>query len=189
MTDEMKKKLQTLRAHAGAMNKATDEAAATVREVERFLNETCSLGVSAVTIPHVESVVQGDDGEDVQTQRYLAYGRVGGAFRIHVVTAEVKRDQWGNFEDPAGAVCTPWASCDRETKLQFFADLPELLDNLVRRADQMLEKTNATNATVRELLEAVGAATQADDKPEDEPETRATLSKPTETNPRPKRRS
>lgn len=160
MTEELRKKLSALRAVAPRLNHETDEAAKVVEAVEKFL-EGLSLGVSAENLFDSNAEAIGDD-DTSQTDRefYLAYGRVGGKFRLHVAEKLSRTDdrtagddaQWANVDVSR----TPWTSCPREMKLKSFASLPFLLGRIADEANRLTEGAAETSATVRDLLEALG---------------------------------
>jgi hypothetical protein len=169
MTDELKAQVAALRAIAPRLNAASDEAFAVVRAVEEFLGSELSLGISAESSIFAQAPSQGDDEGDPEMRLFscLAYGRVGGVYQLHILEALSKKtvNTWGMEEwDPISRSQIPWSSCTREVKLESFEKLPELLRLIAHKAETLVEKTAATSATVRELLDAMkpeNASTEA----------------------------
>lgn len=156
MTEELRRKLAALRAAAPALNKATDEATAVVAAVEKFLADL-SIGLTLKAQSFLGVPAPAGDDEALTVFHSLAYGRVGGTYRVHV-TAETcrKDDNYVDGWDTLSTEETPWSSCPREMKLQSFAKLPELLGMIADRALKLTEETTRTTETVRDLLSAMG---------------------------------
>lgn len=142
MTDELQRKMDALRAAASKLNAATNQAAKTVSALDQFLGEELSLGVSArSSCFHQESAPRIDDDEDLDAGErsifsYLAYGRVAGTFRLHVLDSIQRRTEAGAWEE-LQVQETYWSSCSREVKLRSFACLPELLETLTKITESM----------------------------------------------------
>ena len=143
MTDELKQRLSRLRDLAPQLNRATDETSATVGMVERLLADELRLGISAESSAFHSWSTGRDEAGDVRTvHQTLAFGRIGGAYRVHVVeTTCIDRG------DPIPAVInrqqTAWPSCGRETKLRAAEKLPELLDRTIKEAERLAEAGDA----------------------------------------------
>src|SRR5262245_52693989 len=125
MTKELREKLAALRAIAPALNKATDEATAIVEKVEHLLGQELNIGIRATSNAfECEDSIEIDDDDDrtewdIRKASMLAYGRVAGTYRIHVVTDVSRKDRSfyrGDYETISSEQ-TPWNSCPRETKL------------------------------------------------------------------------
>ena len=162
MTENLRKSLDELRQLAPELNKATDDAKAVVEVVEKFLNEECSLGLHC-SVWLSETDVPLDEGETGtrSEQKYLAYARVEGRFRIAVEISDVT--EWPDYQDPDvvrrrvhSEGCVPWASCPRDLKLETFAALPELLETIAREGRMAIKRTADTSKTVEQVLEALG---------------------------------
>ncbi len=158
MTDELKKRLDSLRAVAPRLNKVTDEATRIVSQVEKVLTEELHLGIACDVCfeyhkgkdPAVDS-----DGDEVEwaNSRSLAFGRVNG---IHVLEERHHKSDDGScvgrYDVLVSEERTPWPSCDRETKLQAFAKLPQLLDEIFKKAGELAKTAEETASTVKEML-------------------------------------
>src|SRR5271165_1685892 len=90
MTDQLKKRLDTLRALAPRLNAVTDETSKIVSAVEKTLVEEIRLGVSALSSSFSEK-----PGEEPGTTvfNYLAFRRVSGTYRIHVLHRLERQDE------------------------------------------------------------------------------------------------
>lgn len=157
MTDEMRAKLARLRSIAPELNAATDEAAKVVREVEKLLTKSLSLGVSAQAVYFdIRPDVFGDDDRTVEVCSALAYGRLpSDGYGIHILRDTLVKDEDGDVTDCLASTQTPWHQCSQEEKLTAFECLPELLDKIADGAEERLEKARATTARVRELVDAL----------------------------------
>jgi hypothetical protein len=152
MTDELKRRMAKLRDLAPRLNAATDQASRLVAAVEKFLVEELHIGVSAEVC--YEELLAGNDGDDrmLRIRHSLAFGRGGGAFRIHVLKETVAVD------DGAGARATLeqerilWPSCSRETRLKAFEKLPELLDRIIEEAERLAEASEATRVKLEQMI-------------------------------------
>jgi predicted nuclease with RNAse H fold len=158
MTEELRVKMEKLRAIAPRLNRTTDQAIAAVQAVEAFLNGL-SLGIEGHTSSFGQIPVEDsspDDGRMI-VELTLAYGRLRGDFSIHVLNATFR-------EDPSVADAwievarekTPWRGLSREFKLMSFAKLPELLDDIFARAEELAEKAEAAGETVGSMLSSLG---------------------------------
>lgn len=155
MTDELKASVARLRALAPKLNKVTDEANETVKTVEAFLVNECSLGLPA----YVE-----EEGHRTRSPSYsLGFDRIEGKFRILVRTT-----QWTNLDDEpvseaaedAEAVedtYEPWSDVPRAVKLRTLPILPELLKTLALQAQDAIDTAAKTTTTIKEMMAAIGA--------------------------------
>lgn len=119
------------------------KAAETVLAVDRFLADL-GLGVVAA-VPYeedpfciVESFTKYEDTPICRTINCLAYGRVEGTYRIHVLTITTQEDKVVRPSSRwrlTGENRCPWGSCSQEMQLRSFAKLPELLDQIVEKAE------------------------------------------------------
>jgi hypothetical protein len=141
-----------------------------VQAVDLFLGDELSIGVSAASRPFdSQRIVGSGDGELVVTA-HLAYGRVQGKDRLHVLKATHEKHDWS--EDLSKTVSedrTPWPACSREMKLQSFAKLPELLTNLANKVEEVTSQTSRTIETVRALIDAMKAPHEPAAAPADGP--------------------
>src|SRR3954469_10572698 len=145
-----------LRGMAAQLNAATAEASAVIQAVDHFLAEELCIGVSAASRPFESQRALGDDDRELVITSHLAFGRVQGKDRIHVLKATLEKNEWKeSFTKIVAEDRTPWSACSREVKLQSFAMLPELLGNLAARVEEVSTQTTRTIETVRELIEAM----------------------------------
>jgi hypothetical protein len=136
-TSSLRESLVSLKALSQRLNKASDNAADTVRLIETYLNDDCSIGIPA----HVCVLKYGED--DSAAGRYLEYRRVGQKFRIAVVEA----DRDGEDRDVKA-----WSDCSREIKMQAYTKLPCLLARITAAVKNQVELTeNATSEVIDQL--------------------------------------
>jgi hypothetical protein len=151
MTDQMKQRLDALRAVTPRLNATTDEVSNIVKSVETILTDELGIGLSAMTSHFAER--PGED--DVTVFEYLAYGRVNGSFRIHVVlSSERRNDEGSGIYGTWEVVATErvlWPSCSREQKLRAFTQLPELLEKLAASAEELAAAAAETAAAVKAM--------------------------------------
>jgi hypothetical protein len=158
MSAKLRQQIESLRSLAPLLNNATDEAAQVVQAVEQFLGEQLSLGVSAES-GAFEQQPRTIDGTEHLTVSCLAYGRLAGKYRLHVLITTERQNlatPWDN--GIISSEQTAWSSCPREVKLQSFSKLPELLGILAEKADQLAREVSETSTTVRDLLSAIGTS-------------------------------
>jgi hypothetical protein len=154
MTDGLKERLDALRQLAPRLNGAADEVNAVVKAVEKALAEEIELGVAA-TSSSFRCMPRRRGDEDEEVEWYLAFGRIGDAYGIHVLEQTCREwDQPGWCADPVDERRIPWSACDRQARLEAFEKLPELLDNLARAVEEKLAVAERTAALVRELTGA-----------------------------------
>jgi hypothetical protein len=153
MTDELKKRMGRLRAIAPRLNSATDQASKLVAMVEKFLVSELHIGIPASVAFDCCDEGEGDEGETLQAVRCLAFGRVGGVFRVHVaIKHNVILDDEAETSITTGTDSVLWPSCDRETKLKAFEKLPELLDTITSEAERLAQTAEATRVKVQEMI-------------------------------------
>lgn len=152
MTDELKRRMARLREIAPRLNAATDQASKLVAQVEKFLVEELHIGVSAEV--RYEEVPAGtdDDNHALRIRHSLAFGRVGGSFRIHVVRETVDVDDGASARTTLAQERILWPSCTRETKLKAFEKLPELLDKIIEEAERLAQTSEATRVKVDAMI-------------------------------------
>jgi hypothetical protein len=145
----VQKSLKKLREIAPDLNKATDDAAKIVQEVETLLAKL-SIGITAEV-----RLYERQKTKSVSEYTSLAYCRVKGNFRI-AVTVEKSTD----FVDDRGCAArawdtvseTPWAECQREAKLESFPKLPDLLEAIIKAAEEAKGKVDAAKQAVEKIL-------------------------------------
>lgn len=157
MTNQLKKRLDTLRALAPRLNSVTDETSKIVAAVERTLVDELGIGVSAEVCFDSKDFVEPidpDDGDSgtvkEEVWRSLAFDRVNGTYRIHVLEERRREDQ-GCMDTVVNEERTLWPSCDRETKLLAFQELPKLLDEIISSGEVLAKMAEETAAKVKEM--------------------------------------
>jgi hypothetical protein len=156
MTDELREKIESLRAITPRLNKAIDAAAATIKTANDFLAEV-GIGVSGESSCYTsEPHPNPPDHRVWQVDSHLAYGRYGsdGKFCIHIVCLDQASDDGDNWEI-LGRQSWAWGSLSREEKLKSFAMLPSLLDNIVANALRITEEAEKAEATIRKTMDAL----------------------------------
>jgi hypothetical protein len=121
------------------LNTITDRANESVREVEKFLNEECSIGIKA----HIKI----RDIADGVPEANLEYRRVGSRYRIAVVEIN---------EQGQDTKVKPWTDCSRNDKLSSFEFLPELLANIASSVEESLQEAETTARKVADAIAALG---------------------------------
>lgn len=132
MADAIRSALERIQQSSAALNKVTDLASQTVKEVEKFL-DSCSLGITA-------SVQFREDDDDGTIYR-LGYRKVGRNFRIVVFWGRCHEDEY----------LRAWSECSRDEKLETFEKLPELLNTIADSVDNQI-------ALARDVVISVSAA-------------------------------
>jgi hypothetical protein len=152
MTDELKLRLGRLRELAPRLNRATDETSGAVAMVEKLLAEELRVGISAESSEfHSWSAGRDEAGDTPTVHQTLAFGRVAGAYRVHVVETTAI-DRADGTTHVVNRQQTPWPSCGRETKLRAAAMLPELLDRIMNEAERLAESGDETASRLRDML-------------------------------------
>jgi hypothetical protein len=173
MSNKLNKSLDSLRAVVPTLNAITDEANAIVQSVEKALVKEMGIGISACSAPFAETRRRFTDSLadltiETETRSCLAFGRVGGAFCIHIATVKFRQeDQSDSFQD-GDWERTPWSQCDRESRLRAFEKLPSLIDEIVQEAQKLVAMGQETAARVKELIgddESKPAAAQSVERP------------------------
>jgi hypothetical protein len=138
------------------LNAAATEASAVVQAVDQLLGEELAIGVAAASRAFDSQLINNAPNEaEMAVTSHLAYGRVQGKDRIHVLKATLRKDEWKDeYNRVVAEERIPWSACSRDVKLQSFARLPELLTSLTARVDEVASETSQTVATVRALLDA-----------------------------------
>jgi hypothetical protein len=80
-----------------------------------------------------------------------------------------------------------WPSCDRETKLEAFAKLPDLLDIVIKQAESIAKIAEQTMERVKEMTDIQDDEPPAKRVPDPFAATFVTAGKPAEA-PKPRRR-
>jgi hypothetical protein len=121
-------------------------------KVERFLVDELHIGISTESSEfNTWSAGRGEDGRARMVRQSLAFGRVGGAYRIHVVEEVGIVDDAGAWQETVSRQETPWPSCGREAKLRAFEKLPQLLDNIITASERLAETADLTALKIGEI--------------------------------------
>jgi hypothetical protein len=152
MTDELRRRMAKLREIAPRLNAATDQASKLVAMVEKFLVEELHIGVSAEVCYEELPAGTDDDDHALRIRNSLAFGRVGGSFRIHVVRETVAVEDGASARTTLEQERILWPSCSRETKLKAFEKLPELLDKIIEEAERLARTSEETRVKVDAMM-------------------------------------
>jgi hypothetical protein len=162
MTEELRDRMESLRALAPRLNSVTDQAAATIKAADEFL---AGLGIGIPAQSHCfkeESGIDPDDEDSAgdKIRWYLAYGRCNfsdNKFSIHVrQDTERPDDRFADVWDTTQEHSLAWSNLNRSDKLKAFAELPSLLENIAKEAVRLAESAESTTATVGEMMAALG---------------------------------
>jgi hypothetical protein len=160
MTDELKKRMARLRELAPRLNSATDQASRLVAMVEKFLVDELHIGITAESTEFNSwSAGKDEDDNEQNVRQTLAFGRVGAAYRIHVVEETVILDNDGRRQELIGKQATPWPSCGRETKMRAIEKLPELLDKIIQETERLAETAGDTASRIEAMIGNTKVAT------------------------------
>ena len=145
MTDDvLRPRLDRLQTLAKSLNAVSDEISKVVQGVEAHLSDTLRIGVTASVLIEREE----DPTETICIRRELVYGRFGPKFRLYVAettSVDGNRDQLEQ---------TPWANCPRDMKLLSFQKLPELLDELARQVEALLDQVDVGYDAIQAMIPA-----------------------------------
>jgi uncharacterized protein Yka (UPF0111/DUF47 family) len=141
MADPLSDAIEELRRSSARLNEITDKAAETVRRIEDFLNDECSLGIEA----SVKTKEEQDDG--LFYSRLLAYRRYGAKYRIVVEEEDTScPDPW---------TIKAWSDCTREVKLETFPWLPELIKKIAAEVDKTIKEAEQVSQTVTQMVQSL----------------------------------
>ena len=161
MTKELSEALKRLETISPKLNTATDTASEVVRLVESFLNEKCSLGIRAwVTVTLRADAEDDPQGQQdkilVESSRILLYDRPqGDSFRICLQDVEYGSEGDGGPPVIFKGKPVPWAEAGRFDKLESFAYLPELLEDIANEAEKMLKGAEKATVTSKQIMEVM----------------------------------
>jgi len=125
---------------ASNLNEAANEANAIVQRVEESLRRW-GVGISC----QVPLNTLCDECGNEFAKEFFCFERIAGKYRLAV-------GEEACVEMPGSRKVTPWPSVDRETKLQAFAVLPTLLEEVFKRLAEDTEEAKATVAKVKTTL-------------------------------------
>jgi hypothetical protein len=135
------------------LNSVTDQVSEIVRTVEKTLVEELNIGIEASVKFYSEPGAE----NSVSREHSLAFGRVASAgYRIHVATRIIRDSERERSESHASESLQEeqvlWPSCSREIKLRAFDKLPELLDGIIKNAEELLRTAEKTSAKIKEMV-------------------------------------
>lgn len=143
--EDLQSRLDRIAEIVPSLNSAADEATKIIDEVDSFLSKL-NVGISA-------EVEFREEIDDQHCTHYLAYARVGREYGIHVLSVTRNKNRYGDFTDnDMSASRDPWSSCPREWKLEAIAVLPQLLDEIVSKAEELRDKALAASAKSRKMI-------------------------------------
>ncbi len=143
MTDDvLRPRLDRLQTLAKSLNAVSDEISKVVQGVEAHLSDTLRIGVTASVLIEREE----DPTETVCIRRELVYGRFGPKFRLYVAEITAVDGCQDQLEQ------TPWANCPRDMKLLSFQKLPELLDELAKQMEGLLDQADVGCQAIQSMI-------------------------------------
>ena len=162
MGNELKKRIAALRGISPRLNSVTDQVSEIVRSVEKTLVEELNIGIDGSVKFHSER--SGDPG--VSHEHFLAFNRVASAgyrFHIAILTVRDSPPQPGGRDAPRtlNQEQILWPSCSREMKLRAFDKLPELLDQIIKNAEGLLQTAELTAARIKEMVGELDGSAQS----------------------------
>lgn len=140
MSDALSSAVSKLRTSSARLNQLTDDAAATVKQVEEFLGQECSIGIPAYV--HIRQATK--PGE---TDEYFEYRQMESGFRFVYVTAP--------FNSPDDEHVKLWSNCSRKVKLEAIKKLPDLLAEIAKKVDDRIEQAEKTMESVSQALHSL----------------------------------
>ena len=159
MTKELKAHVERIRKLSPKLNETTDQAARIVEQVEKFLGDECSVGISA-SAGFKRGTVIADD-EYIRSWSALVYERISGKFRIGVAVETYRVDDRDEFVSDISREVTVWSSADRETKLAAFEKLPDLLEEIADKAEKATVNVAGAAKSAEAVLKALGSPAPA----------------------------
>lgn len=154
--EDLQSRLARIAEIVPSLNSAADEATKIIKEVDSLLSKL-NVGISAEVAFREETDDPSLDGYDSDRPfytRYLAYARVGREYSIHVHSVAHNKDGYDCADNEMTLSRDPWSSCPREWKLEAIAVLPQLLDEIVSKAEALRDKAVAASAKSRKMLDS-----------------------------------
>jgi len=153
MTVSIDKSLTRLREVIPKLNKAADEAALVVQEVERTLAELGAGITAEVEVSFRQKTPKIGEHILLACRRVQSSGKA--AFRVVVV--ERQKTEFKDVNDNEAWAdedkdVTPWSECARDIKLATFPKLPELLAQMIGNADEAYSYIVAAQQVTRTML-------------------------------------
>jgi len=149
--ESLRTSFDLLREIAPKLNAATDDASRVITQVEKFLNDDCSLGLDAEV--RVRGVLNEETEEWEDDAVWLAYARCGSGFHIAIQSID---------EDGNPGEYRIWSQSPRDLKLLTFPKLPALLQEVEAKAGEALRATEEAASAAREILDAMSDSAAAE---------------------------
>ena len=154
MTEELSEAIEQIRKLSPKLNTVTDQADAVLVQIEKFLNEECSIGIPGEVCISDTPVESTDGGEERWCSKSLVYERVEGRYRTAIKSVTCTRDHDGDIrEEPDDVI--PWPRCPRNEKLAAFNSLPSLLQDIAKKATAAVKNTEKATATLESIVNAI----------------------------------
>ena len=132
--------LLKLKQNADKLNAITDTASASVKSIEQFLSNECSIGFHSFV--HVDG-----PNEDSPVSIHLEYRRIGNRYRIAVVEYDAS--------EPDREHARAWSDCPRNLKIETIEKLPNLIDKITERVESEIVSANDAMLTVNNVLKSL----------------------------------
>lgn len=139
--------LDTIMSASLRINTAADKATAILNDVETKLARA-TPGVSAVgkTIGAGTHTLDDDERTVKTTEISICYDKIDGRWQLGVAVGYFDPDGYGG-EDYTCVSISPLASCDRTTRVKAVAALPDLLEDIAKEMDKIVEEAENVPAS------------------------------------------
>ena len=135
--------MEQLRMVSRQLNEATDDASKLIVQVEKFLNQECSLGIAAGVV-----LSEGPLDKGLWKRVELKYGRLDRLFGLSICTKTMAGDDGVVIDRDV----VPLAQAPRIEKLLAVAQLPALLVKLSQKATEIASKAKDSSQNIGQLL-------------------------------------
>jgi hypothetical protein len=143
--------LAKLRELAPKLNAAADEARKIVQYVENLLAKELTIGLKVDVLVSTRK----ENGKHT-IHRNLSYRRIDGRFRIAVVDVLMINDEaegrGPSIAEDSEISVFPWSEWPRDTKLETFPLLPQLLETIIKNAEKTRDDVARTQETLEQIL-------------------------------------
>ena len=148
MSDDMSERLSRIRESATLLNELCDQGAESVRALEEFLANECSVGVECQVNVWREEEFNEYGSAYRCDYCELCYGRFGTKFRVFL--------KWTSSDDRGDGNTKAWAECTRADKLKSLPLLADLVEAIERTLQDRVEKAQLAVSLVQHLTSASG---------------------------------
>lgn len=141
MSDDLPSFISTLRSSAQRLNDVSSTLNDTIPKIEEVLNSELKIGLPA-------RVRIDDEGG---SQRYLAYWKIGGNFRITVLKVSKPKSKLAEVAGLEEVESKPWSDCSRSEKIETIKALPALIaviSSTIQERISALEDASVVASTV-----------------------------------------